>query len=81
MNVKEVKIYLIKNGLNIADMARKLEPSSDASFKSLQTMLSDLLYGRRWFPSLARDVEREFGLRIDKPQSYRTVKEQIRQAA
>lgn len=81
MNVKDVKIFLIDNGLNIADMARELEPFTDATFNSLQTMLSELLYGRRWYPSLAELVEQKYGLKIDQPDSYKPIKEQIKNAA
>lgn len=81
MTPKEVKIYLIENGLNISDMARQLEPSSDATFESLRTMLSDLLYGRRYFPTLAKQVDKKFGIRIERPKHYMPLKESIRQAA
>ncbi|MBS1793375.1 MAG: hypothetical protein JSS81_05950 [Acidobacteria bacterium] len=81
MTAKEVKILLIKKGLNISDMARDLEPETEATFKSLQTMIADLLYGRRWFPSLAAKLEEKYDIRIEQPKQFKPIKEQLKQAA
>lgn len=81
MTVQDVKILLIEKGLNISDMARELEPETGASFKSLQTMIADLLYGRRWFPSLADLISQKYGINIPQPKSFRSIKEQLKQAA
>lgn len=83
MTAKEIKILLIKKGLNISDMARDLidEQLVDATFDSLRTMLTDLLYGRRYFPALAETVEKRFNIKIERQQHQQPVKEAIKQAA
>lgn len=81
MNAKKVKILLIEKGLNIADMARDLEPETDATFESLQTMISDLLYGRRWYPSLAEKIYDRYGIKVSQPVQFKPIKDQLKQAA
>lgn len=81
MKAKEVKILLIKKGLTISDMARELESESDAGFDSLRTMLTDLLYGRRFFPTLAAQVEEKFGIKIEREPHHIAVREAIKNAA
>lgn len=81
MKAKDVKILLIKKGLTISEMARELESETDASFDSLRTMLTDLLYGRRWYSSLAAQVEDKFGIKIEREPHQVAVREAIKNAA
>lgn len=64
MNTKQIKKFLIDKDLTIAEMARQLAPKTTASETSLQQMLSDMFYQRRWYPTLAELVNKEFGLKI-----------------
>lgn len=72
MNTKQIKKYLIDNDLTIAEMARRLAARADvsASENSLAQMLSDTFYGRRWYPTLAEQVGKEFGLALIRPKQF-----------
>lgn len=72
MNTKQIKKFLIDNDLTIAEMARRLAGRSDvtANQSSLAQMLSDTFYGRRWYPTLAEQVNREFGLNLVRPKQF-----------
>ncbi len=81
MNIKEVKILLIQKGLSIAEMARELEKDSNATAQSLETMISDTLYGRRYFVTVAKQLEEIYGIKIDRPAHLQPIRQQIKQAA
>lgn len=70
MNTKEIKKFLIDKDLTIAEMARILAPQTTASESSLQQMLSDMFYQRRWYPTLAKKVNTKFGLKLSRPTQY-----------
>jgi hypothetical protein len=81
MNIKEIKKWLIDHELTITQMARQLEPEADSGrIKSLGQMISDLFYGRRWYPGLAERVRREFGIKVERPSAY-TPKVRLKNAA
>lgn len=80
MNTKEIKKFLIDKELTIAEMARILAPKTNASETSLQQMLSDMFYGRRWYPTLAEQVFSEFGLQLNRPAQF-APKVRLKQAA
>lgn len=80
MNTKQIKKYLIDKDLTIAEMARSLAPKTTASESSLQQMLSDMFYGRRWYPTLAEQVNAEFGLNLSRPIHFEP-KVRLKQAA
>jgi hypothetical protein len=77
----EVKILLLKKGLNFADMARTLQEGTDASQRSLEVMLADLFYQRRWYPSLAQKINDHFGIKLTRPAHLRPIRQQLKQAA
>ena len=81
MTVLEVKKLLLEKGLNISDMARKLAEENNGNFDSMRTMLTDLLYGRRYFPSLAVQVEEMFGITISRAPHQLSVRDSIKQVA
>ncbi len=81
MNIIEVKILLLKKGLSFADMARALQTDDSPSLRSLEVMIADLLYGRRWYPSLAKQIKAKWGIRVDRADHLRPVREQIKHAA
>ncbi len=77
MNPLEIKTFLWKNGLSVAEMARTLE-NENRKAKSIATMISDMIYGRRYYPALAEEIEKEFGLKFERIPSAR---ELVRDAA
>lgn len=81
MNALKVKKFLWQNGLTISDMARRLEGKYDATFDSLRTMLTNLLYHDKYNEELAELVKAEFGLTVPKPTRPQTVKEAVKRAA
>lgn len=81
MNPFEVKVFMLANGLTIASIARDfcaLEP--DVKFTSMQTMISDLIHGRKWFPSYAKKLDKKYGIKIERP-ARQSNREIVRQAA
>lgn len=70
MNTKQIKKTLIDRDLTITAMARHLEPLTAATELSLRQMLSDMIYQRRWYPSLAELIDREFGIKFIRPRHY-----------
>ncbi len=81
MNPFEVKVFMLKNGLSIASMARDLcaeEPG--VKYTSMQTMISDLIHGRKWFPHYAEKLDAKYGIKIDRP-ARKTNREIVKQAA
>ena len=81
MNPFEVKVFMLKNGLNIASIARDLcaeEPG--IKYTSMQTMISDLIHGRKWLPQYAKKLDANYGIKINEPQR-KTNREIVKQAA
>jgi hypothetical protein len=81
MTVKEVKKKLLDKGLTISEMARELSEDSDATFDSIRVMLTDLLYGRRYFPELAAQVNEKWGIEITRNKNTQTVRQALKQVA
>lgn len=78
----EVKILLLKKGLTFKGMAEQLKGDvGDASVRSLEVMIADLLYSRRWYPTLAAELKSRFGITVERPPHLRPIREQLRQAA
>lgn len=77
MNAFEIKVFMLREGLTIASIAEEL---SDENRKktSLQTMISDLIYGRRYYPALAKELNNKFGLQFKRPPSSAEI---VRRAA
>lgn len=72
MSNKKAKIYLINNDLTVADIARRIEPDSDDSrHASLRVMITDMVNGRRFYPTLADKVYQVVGLRLERPAHLR----------
>lgn len=67
MSNKKAKIYLINNDLTVAEIARRIAPMSDATEESLRSMITDMINGRRYYPTLAAKVFESVGLRIERP--------------
>lgn len=66
MPATQVKIFLLKNELTVAGMARELR-EGDQTEGAVRVMLSQMIHGRRFYPTLAKRVERRYGLRLSRP--------------
>lgn len=71
MSNKKAKIYLINNDLTVAEIARRIAPDWDATEESLRSMITDMVNGRRFYPSLAEKVFQVVGLRLERPAHLR----------
>ena len=80
MNPFEVKVFMMKKGLTVASIARDLCLERDVKFTSMQTMVSDLIHGRKWFPEFAKKLDEKYGIKIDQPKR-KTNREIVKQAA
>lgn len=67
MDPKKAKIFLINNDLTVAEIARRISPEWDATEDSLRAMITDMINGRRYYPSLAEKVFETVGLKLDRP--------------
>jgi len=70
MNHKQIKKSLIDKDLTITQIARELEPETGNTLASLVQMLSDMTYGRRWYPRVADLVAQRYGIRFVRPKAY-----------
>jgi hypothetical protein len=67
MDSKKAKIFLINNDLTVAEIARRIAVTSDATEESLRTMITSMINGKAFYPSLAEKVFQEVGLRLTRP--------------
>lgn len=81
MNEKEIKRHLEDKGLKIADLARKLEEDYPITIKSADSMLRDLIAGKRWFPVYANWLKKNYGITVNKPAWLLPVRERMKIAA
>jgi hypothetical protein len=80
MTNKKAKIYLINNELTVAEIARQVEPDADdGRHDSLRVMITDMINGRRFYPTLADKVYKVVGLKLERPAHLRPMP--TRQAA
>lgn len=70
MNTKQIKKTLIDRDLTITQMAHDLARQYPASPVSIRQMISDMIYGRRWYPALAEAIDRVYGIRFTRPAAY-----------
>jgi len=66
MNSIEVKIQLLRRGLTLQQIARELRTGSQSE-QAVRVMLSQMVNGRRFYPTLAKRVEERYGLRLTRP--------------
>ena len=66
MDLLGVKIFLLKNNLSLSEIAREICTERQTE-QSVRVMLSQIVHGRRWYPSLAEKVEARYGLRLSRP--------------
>ena len=65
MNGKQIKKLLLDKDLTVAGMARQLA-TAKLSEESARQMISQMIHGRRFYPALAKRVERRFGVRLER---------------
>ena len=70
MTTVEVKIFLLLNGLTLQEMARELADDGQ-NITALRVMLSQMVNGARWYPTLAEKVKERYGLRLQRPAQER----------
>lgn len=68
MNTTEVKIWLLRRELSLQQMARELRTGKQ-TVQAVRVMLSQMVNGRRFYPSLAQRVEERYGLKLSRPAS------------
>lgn len=81
MNPFEVKVYMLEKGLKIALMARELCKGTEVKESSMQTMIADLIYGRRFYPILAKKLNDKYGIQVERSPQFESVSEVVRKAA
>lgn len=80
MNAFEVKVYMLKKGLTITLIAEDLADENRKK-TSLMVMISDMIYGRRFYPALAKELQKKFGIKIERPAQIKSAREIIKQVA
>jgi hypothetical protein len=81
MNPFQIKVFLLENELTIASMAREICRNTDTKQTSMQTMISDMIYGRRFYPALAKKLQKKFGLSIERPAQFESARSVVGKAA
>lgn len=81
MNALEIKIFLLKKGLTISEIARGVELEYDATFDSIRNALTQMFYHEQYNAKLAQLVSLKYGIVVNKPKVPQTVKEAVRRAA
>lgn len=81
MNEKQIKRDLEDRGLKIADLARDLSAAFPVTNKSADSMLRELIAGKRWFPVYAKWLKTKYRITVDKPDWMKPVRDRMRQAA
>lgn len=81
MNEKQIKRKLEDSGLRVVDVARAMHQAFPITIGSSETMLRELIAGRRWFPVYADWLQETYGITVDKPSWMKPVRERMRQAA
>lgn len=69
----QVKIYLLKKGLTIQKMASEL-CKKDQSEQAIRVMISQMIHGHRYYPTLAKRLKSRFGVNIPRPAQTREPK-------
>lgn len=64
MNTIQVKIELLKKGLTVQGMAHELSKNGARNQSSTRVMITQMIYGKRFYPSLAKRIEKRFGLTL-----------------
>ena len=65
MNSKQIKKILVDKDLTPKGMAEKLSTES-ASAESVRSMIHKMINGRRFYPALAKRIEKRFGIKFER---------------
>jgi hypothetical protein len=82
MTPLEVKIFMWENGLTPSLMARQMADENTKE-ASLRVMISDMIYQRRFYPTLAAKIKDKYNLNLTRGERLLSAREitQIRKAA
>jgi hypothetical protein len=81
MNEKQIKRKLEDRGLRVVDVAKAMHEAFPITLGSSETMLRELIAGRRWFPVYVDWLKANYDIVVDKPSWMKPVRERMRQAA
>lgn len=81
MTEREIKRKLEDDGYKIVDVAQKMAQAFPIKAGSAETILHDMLAGRRWMPVYADWLKSTFGVVLQKPEWIKGVRERMRIAA
>lgn len=81
MNERQIKRKLEDEGKRISDLVRQLQEEFPITFGSANTMLRDVIAGKRWLPVYVEWLKENHGIIVDRPKPYRGVRERMKIAA
>ena len=82
MTEKDIKRKLEDDGFRVVDVARHLAREfKTVNAKSAETMLRELIAGKRWLPAYAEWLKTNYNVIVDRPVSAKPVRERMKQAA
>lgn len=81
MNALEIKIFLLKHGLTVSDIALALHKDVGLTFDSCRNALTRMFYHGDYKADLAKLVRLKFAIKVDRPVRPQTVREAVRRAA
>jgi hypothetical protein len=81
MNEKQIKRKLEDDGYKLIDVARHMAKEFPITEGSAQTMLHELIAGRRWMPVYVAWLKDKYGVVVERPTWLRGIRERMRQAA
>lgn len=81
MTEKQIKRKLEDDGFKLIDVARRMSKEFGITEGSAQTMLHELIAGRRWLPVYVAWLHEHYDVIVERPIWLRSVRERMRQAA
>jgi hypothetical protein len=81
MSESQIKRSLEDRGHRIIDVARHMAKDFPITEGSAETMLHEMIAGRRWFPVYAGWLDERYSIVLKRPESAKPVRERMRQAA
>lgn len=81
MNPLDIKIFLLKEGLTISQIAKGVMDDFGQTFDSTRNALTRMFYHGEYRADLAALVRNKYNIKIDRPTRPQTVREAVKQAA
>lgn len=81
MTEREIKRKLEDNGIRVVDVARDMAKAFPITEGSAETMLRDLIAGRKWFPVYADWLRKNYSVIVERPSWMKPVRERMKIAA